>query len=180
MNAVLELVQEWCSRNEVILNAKKSQVLNISTLSKNRPQIGEIRVNGTEIEQVEKARNLGHIMNNRLSQDDHVIKVCNDISRTVYMLRKSQSFLLQRARLILVKALIIPKLLNYSLIDGFCNKKLFNRLRVAFNKAVRYVYFSSRSLHLKLRRIQRLHRKTDSRDLSHRCFTPFRKKITPN
>lgn len=138
MNEILAHTQRWCSLNEVVLNASKTKALIISDKTTDRTT--ELNVNGEQIEICKEARNLGYIMNSSFKSDSHVSKVANSIKFTVAMLRQSQNITPFSARVKLVKALIIPKILYCSNIYGKMSSTSASELKVAFNSAIRYIH----------------------------------------
>lgn len=142
MNEILHHTQAWCAANEVLLNPSKTKAL-IICKNKINPSV-DIVANNEVVEVCENVRNLGYIMNSKLTSEDHVKKVCNQVNATVAMLRQSQHLLPHSARSKLVAALVTPKILYCSNIYMDMNSAMRDKMKVAFNNAIRYVYKKKR------------------------------------
>ncbi|KAG7307743.1 hypothetical protein JYU34_006318 [Plutella xylostella] len=70
LQADINLVQEWCHRNHMTLNASKC--FHISFTRKKIPLTAKYRINNTPLEEVETIRDLGIIMDKTLSFRDHI------------------------------------------------------------------------------------------------------------
>lgn len=138
MNAELAKLMIWAIDNKVIINPLKSQAILISNKSIKDPP--PIFLGNDSIDYVNKVKVLGVMLNNKLTWDDHVMKVRRDIFATLSMLRQTQHLITQSLRLKLVKTLVVPRITYCSNIFMGCSRKLWNQLNVSFNSCARYIY----------------------------------------
>lgn len=138
MNSALVNVEHWANANEVQINPKKSKALIIDR--KTHLNAPKIYFNNDVIEFVTRTKILGLSVNDHLTWDDHVNKICGEIYGCLGMLRKSQFFTSRELKLKLIRALIVPKLLYCSNIYLGCSRELWRKLNVAFNACARYIF----------------------------------------
>lgn len=108
VNADLQAVCKWASDNGLELNADKSQAMVIG--DKNLGDYPPIYMYGVDIEQSKLVKNLGLIMNNKFSWEDHAAKISQRIFiglRSLWPLSNSTPV---RTRLLLAKSLLLPHL----------------------------------------------------------------------
>jgi len=96
------------------------------------------------LELVEKAKNLGVTINNKLNFKDHIYTTIGKVYGMLRCLWASQHFTPQRIRLLLAKTYFIPKLLFgcelFANMDSDCRQKM----NVVFNNIARYVFSKKR------------------------------------
>lgn len=87
INQDLDAISEWSRGNKIYLNEKKSEAI---LISKNNSRITKpgILINNKVIPYVDKINNLGLIMNNSLSWDNHISFIT---SRVYFALRSLKS-----------------------------------------------------------------------------------------
>lgn len=143
INSDLILIHSWSIKNNLMLNANKTKCIMVSNQTvdvRNK----NIILNGVVIPFSTSVNNLGIIMNNRLTWDDHVRHVSNKVYLTLRSLNKVNSFLPTSLRKKLVKSLIVPHFLYgceiYSRSSSLCAQKL----NVCFNSCIRYIFFLGR------------------------------------
>jgi hypothetical protein len=93
--------------------------------------------------------NLGLLINDKLTWDDQVSKVCRNVLFTLKRLWKMWHFTPFRTRHQLVTSLIVPQFLYCDVIFSKSTARLRERLKVTFNSCARYIFgiFSPRTHH---------------------------------
>ncbi|KAI5732387.1 hypothetical protein M8J77_026107 [Diaphorina citri] len=151
MNFEIEHLVQWAKRNCLIINPQKTKVMLICSSGLRRSisfPIPNIEVDGNVVELVDKARNLGITFDNSLSWVDEVSKIRKKIFGSLYTLRRIKNFTTQNSKLLLIKSYVLP-LFEYCapLLNGITQEQS-NRLQVAQNACVRYVYGVKRWEHI--------------------------------
>lgn len=150
-NEDLQQVVEWSNRNCLLVNPAKSKAMFIQ--SRNRRTTGlppelSIEMNGEQIQWTERANNLGFVLQSDLQWDGLVSQQCGKIFaslRTLYSCTRSAP---TATKLKLFKALVLPHFLFADIFFVNLPESLYNRLRVALNCCIRYVYNLQRRDHV--------------------------------
>lgn len=149
LNHDLDMIYKWACANGLRLNPNKSKCLIIGAKSTTE-NINNINVNlnGTRIELVHAAKNLGVTFNRTLTWSDHINQVCG---RTYAMLRSlwcSQHFTPLRIRMMLAKSYLIPTFLYCCEVFAACNATDKRKLVTTFNNITRYIFDLQRFDHV--------------------------------
>jgi hypothetical protein len=147
LNADLCRLYQWSQVNGISINSSKSQamIINPSQLTRVVPPI---HLGDDEIACFPKLRNLGLIMNQELTWNDHITKLCRSVLFTLRRLWTTASFTPTETRKKLVSSLIIPQFLYCDVIFSKTTAGLREKLKVAFNSCARYVFGMSRRQHI--------------------------------
>jgi exonuclease III len=143
-SACLTNISEWASENGLLLNPTKSQCLIIGS-HYSISRLGSLRVpatvmNGQIIPYTSTAKNLGLIMDQRLSWQQHVDSIKKRFYCSFHNLRLSQRFLPMKTKTLLVQALLLP-LLDYADIAFLdLNQNLLDCLERLQNMGIRYIF----------------------------------------
>lgn len=138
-NDIQEIVK-WCGDNALSLNASKSQaiIFHSATLPIFLPKIS---INGEELPFLNKVKNLGLLMSENLSWRDQVNSITRKTFGTLKLMRPFSKFFSLELRKRLVLTIIVP---HFTYCDIVFYPSLssmeFDRLRVAFNACVRFVF----------------------------------------
>jgi len=139
LNEELSAISRWSSENSLSLNPSKSKYL---VISRKPVRCNNLRlmINNAEIELVDKATNLGIVINNKLSYNDHINLIVGRVYGMLRCLWATQYYTPRRIKLLLAKTYLIPKLLYgcelFSNLDSVCMRKI----NVLFNNITRYVF----------------------------------------
>ena len=87
-NAVNEAI-EWCEQNKLTLNIDKCNVLIIPNT--NIVDSIHIYINGVKLPFVKSAKNLGVIIDSKLSWSNHIDGLCKKLSSQLYIFRNSKT-----------------------------------------------------------------------------------------
>ena len=152
VNADLERISDWSQRNELHVNPSKSKALYITNRRRRvdglTPPVPGITMNGQSIEWTDKANNLGFIFQSDLQWDGLIGQQCGKIYASLRTLYCCTSTAPIATRLKLFKSLILPHFLFGDVLHIRPSVSSFDRLRVALNCCVRYVYGLSRYDHV--------------------------------
>jgi hypothetical protein len=109
-----------------------------------------IFMGANQISYFDKVKNLGIIMNQDLTWNDHVAKICRNALFTLKRLWTTASFTPIETRRKLVTALIIPQFLYGDIIFSKTSAGLRERLKMTLNSCARYIYGISRRQHISI------------------------------
>lgn len=138
MNESIDSVSRWAAVNGMKLNASKTQVMLINRNPANI-ELPTLFLNNEELSRVEKVKDLGLILDEKLSFNNHANLLCQKIFLTLRTLRLFQKCTPPNIKKLLVRALIIP-IFTYCSSVYFCLSSFSKRkLQVAFNNCTRYV-----------------------------------------
>lgn len=143
MNAELVRVAEWSERNKLVVNQSKSKAMFVRGRRRNivdANTIPAIAMNGQRIEWTEKALNLGFVFRADLQWDELVNQQCGKIYAALRTLYNCTYAAPVNTRLKLFKSLVLPHFLFGDVLHIVPSAISMNRLRVALNSCVRYVY----------------------------------------
>ena len=91
MNFELNLLVDWLRANKLSLNVKKTQVF--SPKRKSLPFNVNIQIEGQEIQQVDKTKFLGVLIDNCLSWKHHIHYIRNKIAKSIGIIFKAKHIL---------------------------------------------------------------------------------------
>jgi len=140
MNEDLALVHNWSLENGLVLNVSKSFTIPISKSACDFNELPSLFIGDSTISYVTKAKNLGIIVNSKLTCTDNVNFMIGKVYGALRGLRESAQYTPLEVRLRLAKQLIMPIFMYsnelYCKPDSASNHKM----EVAFNWVVRYVF----------------------------------------
>ena len=76
LSKLLGVCEIFANRNHMIFNPKKSQCMSFRSKHCQNSELSNFKLNGREINFVESCTYLGHVINNKLSDDDDIFKRC--------------------------------------------------------------------------------------------------------
>lgn len=143
INNDLKNVSLWSKRNLLPINSSKTKAMFI-TRRQMRTELPNLTINNDTIEYVDKASNLGIIMQNDLEWDSQVNSQCGKIYAGLRHLRLTAGMLSVPTKIKLFSSLLKPHF-SYGL-ELILNASAvaLDRLRVALNHCVRWVFNLSR------------------------------------
>lgn len=139
VNNDLEEVNNWSALNSLPINPTKTKAMLICN-QRDIPQTPAILMNGTVIEFIFEVNNLGLIFKNNLEWDSQINSQCRKIYIALKQLNMSTKHLDTAIKLQLFKSLIFPHFIYADFIYSNALGTSLDRLRVALNACVRYVY----------------------------------------
>lgn len=138
LNDELGRISNWCDKNSLILNPRKSKLILMGT-PKNVARFDSISFNvvidGEKIERVDKARNLGLIFDSQLRFETHIAECTRNCFYRLKLLYKLRPYLNERLRIMLCESLVLSKLNYCDTVYGPCllvrSAKLVQRVQNA-------------------------------------------------
>lgn len=144
INDDLTRILAWSESNLLPINSSKTKVMLISR-NRNINEYPEIKLgNHVVIEYVSKASILGFIVQNDFEWESHINYQCAKIYNGLRILKLSASKLPTAVKVKLCKALILPHFLYGDVFLLNASAAALNRLRIALNCCVRFVFCLSR------------------------------------
>lgn len=143
VNEDLARINEWCTRNKLVVNQSKSKAVFMKGHRRNISRtdlLPSIAMDGINISWTESASNLGYVMQSDLRWDGLIRQQCGKIYASLRSLSSCTSAAPVDTRLKLFKALIFPHFLFGDLLHVNPSAGDMDRLRVALNSCVRYVF----------------------------------------
>lgn len=151
VNEDLSRITEWTRRNKLCVNQSKSKALLIKGPRRNivrTDSLPDIEMDGQVISWTECASNLGFVFQTDLRWDGLINQQCGKIYAGLRSLYSCTSAASLDTRLKLFKALILPHFLFGDLLHVNPSSGDMDRLRVALNSCVRFVYGLNRYAHV--------------------------------
>uniref|UniRef100_T1DE06 Putative outcast ele5 orf1-h 1e-40-j 4 n=1 Tax=Psorophora albipes TaxID=869069 RepID=T1DE06_9DIPT len=143
VNADLLRVFRWSQTNLLPINTSKTKAMFIKRNQLNI-SLPSLMLGQDRLEYVDKISNLGFIMQDDLEWDSHVNAQCRKIYNGLRLLRLSTSMLSPATKLSLFKSLLLPHFMYGDVLLLNASARAIDRLRVALNCCVRYVFNVSR------------------------------------
>lgn len=143
LNEDLCKILRWSNRNLLPINASKTKVMFISRNRRNA-SLPQICLGQNVIEYVTSALNLGFIMQNNLEWDRHINGQCRKIYNGLRHLKITSSMLPVQTKLKLFKSLLLPHFMYGDVLLLNASANSLNKLCVALNACIRYIYNLSR------------------------------------
>lgn len=148
INIDLDLINNWALKNGLCLNPKKSKCMAIYKKSIDISFLPKVELNGSSIEYVDKAKNLGITINKTLSWNDHINGVVGRVYGMLRTLWKSQSFTPLNIRLLLAKTYLVPTLLYGCELFANSDASSTQKLNIVYNNIARYIFNKKRKDHI--------------------------------
>lgn len=139
INHDLKSVHAWSVTNSLPINPSKTKALFINKL-KVSPDPPSLKIDNSTIPFVENASNLGVILTNNLEWNAQINSQCRKIYFSLKQLNISTKHFDSSFKLKLFKSLILPHFIYADFIFSNASGMAVDRLRVALNACVRFVY----------------------------------------
>lgn len=148
VNNDIRRIVEWCGKNGLLLNAKKTQAIIFRTKRSNMPHIPLILVENRTIEYTKVVKNLGLLMDCNLDWNAQINAVCSKIYSSLHSLVLLRYCTPQHIRVQLARSLIVPLFDYGDVLFSLTSKKNSKKLNLAFNSVIRYAYNLKKYDHL--------------------------------
>ncbi|CRL03882.1 CLUMA_CG017006, isoform A [Clunio marinus] len=142
MNECLTNIADWANDNKVLINPAKSNAIVIARKPVNN--IPALKLGSDIIEYSSKVKSLGVIINQKLTWNDHIHKICCDVKAGIGMLSQTKHFTPRETKLGLVKSLLIPRFDYCSNIYLGASRADWKEIESAYNSCVRYIFDKKR------------------------------------
>jgi hypothetical protein len=135
-------IEGWFLRNGMLLNADKSDAIVLSTTQQagKLPANSTIQIAGCDIKLSDAVRNLGIVIDNRLSFDEHVSNVCRSCYYHMKALRHIKHSLTIETSTTIARSIVISRLDYCNSILYGTTKQNLRKLQNIQNSLVRIVY----------------------------------------
>ena len=135
----LDEMYKWCTANKLSVNLTKTKYLTIKhTPSNIEPSV---RVNGTNISNVQTYEYLGMILDNKLSMNEHVNNMWKKANAKVGILSKIRRFITERTALNIYKCMIRPHMDYIDFVVDSSTTEYISKLDRLQNKAIRRIEY---------------------------------------
>ena len=138
LNNELQLVLDWVTHNKLVLNVSKTKSLVFGTkhLLSNDPKLN-LYIKGMAVEQVQKTKLLGIIVDSNLSWAQHIGKVVVKMGRGLSVIRRCSHFLPKNIMGNVIKTIVLAHLDYCSEVWSGAAMSHIKKLQIAQNKAAR-------------------------------------------
>lgn len=140
INTDLASIQNWATSNGLCLNPSKSKCLVIYSSNRNTTANPELFINGSKIDVVTSAKNLGLVFNSTLTWSDHINVVAGRVYGMLRNLWSTQWFTPQPIKMLLAKTCLAPILFYGCELFSNCSSASKRKFNVVFNNITRYVF----------------------------------------
>jgi len=110
MNLSLDKVVLWLNSNKLSLNVKKTHYVLFTTKKRKDIPVNSLKLNGVEIERVEKTKFLGVVIDERLNWSFHINYIKKKISKNIGIIYKARNYFNDSTLLTLYYTFIFPYL----------------------------------------------------------------------
>ena len=142
-------IHNWTTHHRLMMNDDKTEFLIIGSRQQlAKINISNVHVGSSEILPVNSVRDLGAWLDETMSMDVHIGKICSKAFRGLYKIRQIRKFLSEESTETLIHAFVTVHL-DYcnSLLSGVPQRQM-DRLQKVFNAAARVVYYIPRYAHI--------------------------------
>lgn len=135
-------VEQWCSKNSMIINADKSVVMNILPKNTKDRATSTVKINDVNLTIVNKTKILGIIIDDKLTFTHHVTVLIHKTNSKIFLMKKLSAYGFNEYQLLkFYKACILPTLLyGIEAFYGFLSKEDKERLESTNNYALKLIF----------------------------------------
>ena len=139
---LLNKFYDWSSNNKLSINIKKTKLMSFNFDYKE-----PLLLKGISVEKVTSYKLLGIIIDNKLSWNDHVDKLCTKLKASLYNLSRLKKTMDLKLKMLIMKGIFMSHL-NYGIeIWGGTSQTNIKRLQIMQKKAIRKVFNQPPSSH---------------------------------
>ena len=139
-NQELTRISTWLTTNKLVLNISKTNYIICTSKGKSyNKNISNIKIDGNNIQQVNKTKFLGIVIEEHLNWALHISHLCNIIARNVGILQKLRYFIPTYVLKILYHSLILSHLQYCTLLWANSYRSHLHKLRLLQKKAIRII-----------------------------------------
>lgn len=130
-------LESWCENNRLNINVGKSKVMHFSPGRHQSNCHTSVFINNSQLEQFDKYKYLGYILDNRLQFDYMLTDTLNKLNNTLRIFKLIRPSLNNKAAIMVSKSKVIS-LIDYILIFTYLlSKKGYKRLQTIQNRFIR-------------------------------------------
>ena len=136
----LTRISTWLTTNKLVLNISKTNYIIFTSKGKSyNKNVSNIKIDGNNIQQVNKTKFLGIVIEEHLNWALHISHLCNIIARNVGILQKLRYFIPTYVLKILYHSLILSHLQYCTLLWANSYRSHLHKLRLLQKKAIRII-----------------------------------------
>lgn len=136
LNEEMVRVNEWFCANELKINLGKTKIMWIGNTQGLKL---EIRIGNEIIEEAEKVKYLGIIIDNKLKFNYHIDFICGKIAKKLGVLARTGKFLSIWSKKVIYNTIILPHFMYGGTILHLANQTELNRLQKLQNRGMRII-----------------------------------------
>ena len=137
LNTEIKKLSLWRKTNKLSLNIKKTCTMTFS----NNPSVKNIRndiyIDGIEIDTVNQTQFLGVITDNKINWSDHIKYICNNISKSIGIIKKEKSKLNKNTLINLHYTFIYPYITYCNVAWGRAPTIYLSKIHILQNRIIR-------------------------------------------
>ena len=139
-NQELIRISTWLATNKLVLNISKTNYIIFTSKGKSyNKNVSNIQIDGNNIQQVNKTKFLGIVIEEHLNWAMHITHLCNTVARNVGILQKLRYFIPAYVLKILYHSLILSHLQYCTLLWANSYHSHLHKLRLLQKKAIRII-----------------------------------------
>jgi len=140
LNIDLAGIDLWMERNNLTLNAKKTQAILFCSIHKvKKTNDLELYLKESRLENVNQCKYLGLIFDQTLKWDAHINQICRNVSKYIGLFYRIREWLSADHLNTIYKALVLPRLSYCDVVWGNCNLALQDKMERLQNRAGRAI-----------------------------------------
>ena len=139
INMELKNISTWLNVNRLSLNIKKTHFM-FFRKQRNKKCDLKIQIDGSEIDQVERTKFLGVVIDQNLNWKEHVSLISRKVSRSIGMIVKAKHCLNRDALLTLYNSFIYPYITFCNQVWGCTYNSTLKRLFILQKKSLRIMF----------------------------------------
>ncbi len=143
----LELIHNWMKVNKLSLNVSKTKSM-LFDYSRGASSVLSLSLDGNDIEHVSTYKYLGLLLDDKLSMELHISKLCSKTKMKLGMLGRIRTFISKSTAITLYKSLLLPVIEYGDLIYGIANATNLERLQKLQNSAMRIILLAPKTTHI--------------------------------
>lgn len=140
-NSNLQKILDWMNNNRLTINTSKTHCM---LFGRNSNSKIDIRLNRESLILQKSIHYLGIVIDNNLTWGEHITSICNKLSKTIGIIRKSRFLLPQSTRIMIYHTLFHSHLTYGIILWGSTWEKHLDRVRSLQNKAIKLICLANR------------------------------------
>ena len=136
----LGIIQQWCDRNFLTVNCKKSQWMKTQLIEKRLNAVHNFVMNGETLSEVKEYKYIGMIIDSHLSFQSHRDTLVNNINYKLCFFRKIRQFITIDAASLIYKGTILPILEYADFVFDYDIQYMNNKLQTLQNQGLYTVF----------------------------------------
>ena len=132
-------IRSWMIRNHLMLNDTKTELLHLTSRFVSSPAVPSVHVGDSHVTPSDSARNLGAVIDQHVTMNQHVNNICRSTSFALYNIGKLRPYLDQDSTQTLVHAFVTSRLDSCNSLLYGLPQNIIDKLQRVQNSAARLV-----------------------------------------